>query len=356
MVEIAKALSQSARILIMDEPTSSLTAGESEHLFRIIRQLREERIGIIYISHRMEEVFALSDRITVLRDGRYVGDLAGSEATHDRVVAMMVGRELSGQYFPVRAAAASREPVLRVEGLLVPGAPAPISFEALRGEILGFAGLVGAGRTELMEALFGVRPALAGTVVLNGQPYAPERPRDAIRRGVYLVPEDRKRHGLVLGMSVAENTTLPSVGGYNRTGFLDRRREKQVADQERERLRIKARDVYQRVVNLSGGNQQKVVIGKWLAMTPQILICDEPTRGVDVGAKAEIYRHLADLADQGVTVLMVSSDMEEIMGMSDRVVVMRERRIETVLGRHELTQEAIARFMTGGVVSEGSAA
>jgi ribose transport system ATP-binding protein len=352
MVEIAKALSHEARILIMDEPTSSLTAGESEHLFRIIRQLKSEQIGIIYISHRMEEVFLLSDRVTVLRDGCNAGDLSGSEATHDRVVTLMVGRELSGQYFPTKKAGEAGEVSLSVEDLLVPGARHRVSFQARRGEILGFAGLVGAGRTELMETVFGVRPALGGKMTLNGAPYLPLRPRDAIRRGVYLVPEDRKKNGLVLGMSVAENTSLPSVGGYTRSGFLDRRKEKEVAEQESKRLRIKAHGIEQRVVDLSGGNQQKVVIGKWLAMNPEVLICDEPTRGVDVGAKAEIYRHIAALAESGVTVLLVSSDMEEIMGMSDRVIVMREHRVEAVLERGSLTQEAIARFMTGAGESQ----
>jgi ribose transport system ATP-binding protein len=353
MVEIAKALSVDARIIVMDEPTSSLTSGESEHLFRIIRQLKSERIGIIYISHRMEEVFLLADRVTVLRDGRNAGELSGSDATHDRVVTMMVGRELSGQYFPSRSRTEARDPVLEVEELLVPGARHGVSFQALRGEILGFAGLVGAGRTELMETLFGVRPALGGKMTLNGAAYRPQRPRDGIQSGVCLVPEDRKQHGLVLGMSVAENTSLPGVGGYTRSGFLDRRREKQVAEEECKRLRIKVRDIEQPVGDLSGGNQQKVVLGKWLAMRPQVLICDEPTRGVDVGAKAEIYRHLAALAESGVTVLLVSSDMEEIMGMSDRVIVMRERRIEAVIEHSALTQEAIARSMTGAGEPQG---
>jgi ribose transport system ATP-binding protein len=348
MVEIAKALALSARIIIMDEPTSSLTAGESEHLFRIIDKLRAEGIGIIYISHRMEEVLKLSDRITVLRDGRYVGDLARAEATHDKIVAMMVGRELSAQYFPEKAApTALAEPVLVVEGLLVPGAPAPVSFTARRGEILGFAGLVGSGRTELMQTLFGVTPAFAGSMTLEGRPFEPRTPRQAIDRGVYLAPEDRKRHGLVLPMSIAENTSLPSIAGFNRWGFLDRNAERSLADAEVRRLRTKTPGIRQKVVNLSGGNQQKVVLGKWLAMHPRVLILDEPTRGIDVGAKAEIYRHMAALAAEGITILMVSSDMEEIIGMSDRVVVMHERRIKGVLSRERLSQERIATLMTG---------
>ena len=347
MVEIAKALTLNARIIIMDEPTSSLTAGESEHLFEIIRQLRSEGIGIVYISHRMEEVMALSDRVTVLRDGRYVGDIDRSEATHDKIVAMMVGRELSGQYFPSRDERKAGDVVLEVRDLVVPGAPTRVSLSARAGEILGFAGLVGAGRTELMQAIFGVTPALGGTMTLLGRPYAPRRPREAIDRGVYLAPEDRKRHGLVLPMSIAQNTSLPDIKNYNPWGFLDRARERKVAQAELTRLRTKAPSIEQRVVNLSGGNQQKVVLGKWLAMQPKVLILDEPTRGIDVGAKAEIYRHMAALAADGIAILMVSSDMEEILGMSDRVVVMHERAIKGVLPREGLTQERIARMMTG---------
>jgi len=348
MVEIAKALALKARIIIMDEPTSSLTAGESEHLFHIIRQLRADGIGIVYISHRMEEVLELSDRITVLRDGGYVGDIARAEATHDKIVSMMVGRELSGHYFAPRTADARTDVILEVRDLVVPGAKTGVSFDARRGEILGFAGLVGAGRTELMQTLFGVTPALGGSVTLAGKPFSPQSPRDAIARGVFLAPEDRKRHGLVLPMTIAENTSLPNVESYARFGWLDRKTEATVAESEIKRLRTKAFGIRQKVVNLSGGNQQKVVLGKWLAMKPSILILDEPTRGIDVGAKAEIYRHMANLADDGITIIMVSSDMAEILGMSDRVVVMHERRVRGVLPREGLTQERIAMLMTGG--------
>ncbi|HKQ69104.1 MAG TPA: sugar ABC transporter ATP-binding protein [Polyangiaceae bacterium] len=354
MVEIAKALSVNARIIIMDEPTSSLTSGESEQLFKIIRQLRDEQIGIIYISHRMEEVLELSDRITVLRDGRYVGDLLRAEATQDKIVAMMVGRELSNQYFPPKHTKPPGEPVLVVDGLLVPGAPEGATFSALRGEILGFAGLVGSGRTEMMETIFGVTRALGGTMTLEGKPYAPKTPRAAIDRGVYLAPEDRKKHGLVLPMSVAQNTSLPNMAKYSKWSILDRPSERKVAEAEVLRLRTKTPSILQKVVNLSGGNQQKVVLGKWLAMNPRVLILDEPTRGIDVGAKAEIYRHMAALADEGIAILMVSSDMEEVIGMSDRVVVMHERRIKGVLPRESLTQQRIATLMTGR--TEGTAA
>jgi ribose transport system ATP-binding protein len=257
-----------------------------------------------------------------------------------------VGRELSRHYFPTRGQPAPAERVLEVQDLLVPGAPAPVSFTALRGEVLGFAGLVGAGRTELMQAIFGATPALSGSMLLDGRPFAPRRPADAIERGVYLAPEDRKRHGLVLPMSVAQNISLPAVDGYARGGFLDRARERQVAETEVARFRVKTPSILRPVVNLSGGNQQKVVLGKWLAMKPRVLILDEPTRGIDVGAKAEIYRHIAQLAEQGLTILMVSSEMEEILGMSDRVVVMQDRQIQGVLPRKELTAESIARLMT----------
>jgi ribose transport system ATP-binding protein len=347
MVEIAKALALRARIIIMDEPTSSLTTAESGRLFDIIRKLRREGIGIVYISHRMEEVLDLADRITVLRDGRHVGDLDRTEATHEKIVALMVGRELSAHYFPSRPERALTATVLAVEDLLVPGAPAPVSFSASRGEIVGFAGLVGSGRTELMQSLFGASPALSGLIRLEGIPFRPRRPGEAIRRGVYLAPEDRKRHGLVLPMSVAQNTSLPAVRGYARFGFLDLSRERRVAENEVARFRVKTPSIHTPVVNLSGGNQQKVVLGKWLAMQPKVLILDEPTRGIDVGAKAEIYRHMASLAEEGLTILMVSSEMEEVLGMSDRVVVMRERRIAGILPRVGLSAERVAGLMTG---------
>ena len=349
MVEIARALSLNARLVIMDEPTSSLTAGESEHLFKIIRQLRAQGIAIIYISHRMEEVLKLADRITVLRDGRNVGELSAAEATHDKLVSMMVGRTFT-QRFPDRTPVANNAPeMLVVDNVLVPGASSGVSFTAQRGEIVGFAGLVGAGRTELMQVIFGIDRALGGRMLLEGRPYIPRSANDAIAAGVYLAPEDRKRHGLVLPMSIAQNTSLPSIASFRPKGFLHRRKEIQIALIERQRFAIKAPSVHVKTVNLSGGNQQKVVLGKWLAMTPKVLILDEPTRGIDVGAKAEIYRHIVALASQGITILMVSSEMEEVIGMSDRVVVMHQRRIIDILQRNELTQERIGALMTGRV-------
>jgi ribose transport system ATP-binding protein len=235
----------------------------------------------------------------------------------------------------------------------VPGAPAPVSFAASRGEILGFAGLVGSGRTELMQTLCGMAPARGGSVHLDGEPFLPRTPREAIRRGVYLAPEDRKRHGLVLPMTIAQNVSLPAVGRHSRFGVLDRSEERRVAETEVARFRVKTTSIHRRVVELSGGNQQKVVLGKWLAMQPRLLILDEPTRGIDVGAKAEIYKEIAALAAGGLTILLVSSEMEEVLGLSDRVVVMRERRIAGILPRGGLRAERVARLMTGAAPGEG---
>jgi ribose transport system ATP-binding protein len=348
MVEIAKALSLNARVIIMDEPTSSLTHGETEKLYEIIASLRRAGIAVIYISHRLDEVFRTTDRITVLRDGRNAGELVTRQTNHDQIISLMVGRALTNR-FPPRPPRTDPAVRFEVRDLLIPGTPGGVSFDAARGEILGFAGLVGSGRTELMQAIFGVTRALGGSMRIDGQHYAPRRSRDAIEQGVYLAPEDRKRHGLVLPMTVAQNVTLPDVGNYSPVGFLRRGVERRVATEEIQRLRIKTPTSAQKAVNLSGGNQQKIVLGKWLAMQPKVLILDEPTRGIDVGAKSEIYQHMANLAAEGITILMVSSDMEEVIGMSDRVAVMHERRIKGFLNRDELTQERIASLMTGRV-------
>jgi ribose transport system ATP-binding protein len=355
LVEIAKALSVDARLVIMDEPTSSLTAGESETLFAIIAQLRAQGIAVIYISHRMNEVLRLADRVVVLRDGRLAGELRRDELSVDKIVQLMVGRELSGQYFPqprtaawaAGAAAPTDHCALEVRDLVVEGTARSVSFNARRGEILGFAGLVGSGRTELMEAIFGTRRCLTGRMLLGGRPFAPGNTRDAIRHGVFLAPEDRKHHGLVLNMAVVQNLSLPCIAGFGRFGWLNRRAENRLAETQVARLRIRTPGIRQAVVNLSGGNQQKVVLGKWLAMNPQVLILDEPTRGIDVGAKAEIYQHMTSLCAQGLTILMVSSELEEIIGMSDRVIVMHERRISGVLVRAQTTPERIGLLMAG---------
>ena len=345
MVEIAKTLALDAKIIIMDEPTSSLTLAEAEKLFRIVGELKASGIAVIYISHRLDEVLRISDRITVLRDGRRVGDLRTRGTTRDQIVSAMVGRELSS-WFPRREGRPG-EVVLEVSSLVVPGAPRGVSFTARRAEIVGFAGLVGSGRTELMQVLFGVEPSLGGEIRFGGKPYAPRSPADAIRQGIFLAPEDRKLHGLVLPMGIDKNISLPDIANYTPRWLLQRGRERRVATEQVARMGVKTPGIRQRVVNLSGGNQQKVVLGKWLAMGPKVLILDEPTRGIDVGAKAEIYKHMAQLADQGLTILMVSSEMEEIIGMSDRVVVLHERRITGELDRSQLSEERILRLMTG---------
>jgi ribose transport system ATP-binding protein len=322
-------------------------------LFKIIGDLRRRGVAVVYISHRMEEVLRLSDRVVVMRDGRNVGELAAADATHDKIVAMMVGRAFTTRFPARRGPNAGVPEVLRVEDVVVPGAPAGASFAVRRGEILGFAGLVGAGRTELMQVLFGAVRGQGGRMTLDGRPYTPRSTRDAIRSGVYLAPEDRKRHGLVLPMSVAQNTGLPAVAGYRPRGWLNRAREVREAETQRKRLAIKAPSVHARVVNLSGGNQQKVVLGKWLAMDPKVLILDEPTRGIDVGARTEIYQHIADLADRGITILLVSSDLEEVIGLSDRVAVMHERRLIGTLDRADVSAERVGMLMTGLAADAG---
>jgi ribose transport system ATP-binding protein len=258
----------------------------------------------------------------------------------------MVGRAFTSR-FPQRPPRQHAPDVLVVRDLVISGSPWPVSFEARSGEVVGFAGLVGAGRTELMQVIFGASPSLGGTMLLEGQPYRPRGTRDAIRRGVFLAPEDRKRHGLVLPMSVAQNLSLPAICDYRPRFWLQRGMETAVAEEQVDALRIKTPDIHRKVVNLSGGNQQKVVLGKWLAMQPKVLILDEPTRGIDVGAKAEIYRQMAALADSGICILMVSSEMEEVIGMSDRVVVMHERRIKGILPRAAVSEASIGALMTG---------
>ena len=345
MVEIAKSLAMDARIIIMDEPTSSLTPVEAEKLFTIIADLKSAGIAIVYISHRFEEILRITDRITVMRDGRYVGDLITRDTDHDKLVSMMIGRDFTTR-FPTRLGQPG-EVALEVHDLLVPGATQGVSFSARKGEILGFAGLVGSGRTEFMRCLFGVDRPLGGSIRFEGQPFSPRRPGDAIGRGVYLVPEDRKLHGVVLPMSIAENITLPDIHTYRPVWWLQRAREQVVAREQLAAQAIKAPSVVTKVVNLSGGNQQKVVLGKWLAMRPRLLILDEPTRGIDIGAKAEIYKKIAALADQGLTILMVSSEMEEVIGMSDRVAVFSGRRLSGILEKAQLSEHSIMELMTG---------
>lgn len=346
LVEIAKALSIDARLLIMDEPTSSLSQGETERLFEVVRDLRENGVSILYISHRLGEVVELADRVVVLRDGENAGELARHEITHDRMVSLMVGRELSQFY--------SHEPhppgevVLSVSGLRTPAHPShEIDFELRAGEIVGVAGLVGAGRTELLQTLFGITPSVGGSIRIGGTPRVLSGPRAAIDAGIALVPEDRKQQGLVLEMAVADNLSLASIERDRRAGFLNFAAERALTGEMTGRLRIKTPSPRQPVRFLSGGNQQKVVLGKWLAMRPRVLLLDEPTRGIDIGAKREIYALMEELASQGVAILFVSSELEEVIGMSDRALVMHEGRLAGEIPREGLGEEEIMRLATG---------
>ena len=346
MVEIAKALSSEARVLIMDEPTSSLSQHEAEQLFHVVHQLRSNGVSIVYISHRLGEVKELADRVVVLRDGENAGELAREEISHDRMVKLMVGRDLS-QFYQHQPHSRG-EMALEVRGVrTMANARHSIDLQVRSGEIVGLAGLVGAGRTELLRAIFGVDPLLGGEIRVAGQAVRVDHPRDAIQAGIGLVPEDRKDQGLVLEMAVRENLSLPSLRRDQTRGFLNREQEADITEQMIRDLRIKTPGPEQIVQFLSGGNQQKVVLGKWLAMNPKVLLLDEPTRGIDVGAKREIYRLMEELADKRVAVLFVSSEMEEILGMSDRALVMHEGRITGELKREELSEEAVMNLATG---------
>lgn len=351
MVEMARALSQQARILIMDEPTASLSPGEVADLFRIMRQLRAQGTAIVFISHRLDEVFEIGDRITVLRDGELVGTALPRESSPEAIIRMMVGRELSALF--EKEAGVPGSVTLKVEGLRLDGRFHDIRFEVCVGEIVGMAGLVGAGRTEVANALFGITPAQAGEISMEGKPISIRSPQAAMQHGMAYVPEDRQHHGLVLPMSIAHNVTLPQLRSFARLGLMQRKQEKVAAQEATTRLQLRgARTVDQAVGELSGGNQQKVSLAKWLLTKPRVLILDEPTRGIDVGAKAEIYHLINELAHQGMAILMISSDLPEILAMSDRVLVMREGRITGRFARQEATQENIMQAATSGTPTE----
>jgi ribose transport system ATP-binding protein len=349
LVEIAKALSAQARVIIMDEPTSSLSQPESEALFRVINDLRARGVSVIYISHRLGEVKTLADRVVVLRDGRNAGELPRGEITHDSMVRLMVGRNFNVARPPQRATSVAA-PSLEARGLRTPTHPThALNFTVRTGEIVGLAGLVGAGRTELLQVLFGIERAAGGEILLGAVAQQIASPRDAIRAGLALVPEDRKHQGIILEMAVRENLSLASLRRDARGGFLHRQRERNIADEMAGKLGVKAPSQRQLVQFLSGGNQQKVVVGKWLALRPRVLLLDEPTRGIDVGAKQEIYKLMEQLAADGVAILFVSSEMEEILRMSDRALVMHEGRITGELKRDELSEEAVMQLATGRV-------
>jgi ABC-type sugar transport system ATPase subunit len=339
MVEIAKALSLEADVVIMDEPTSSLTERETDVLFEIIKRLTVRGVAILYISHRMEEIFSIADRVTVLRDGHLVATTSITEVTPPALISMMVGRELTSLYPDKHGEIGS--PLLEVRNLKPRGSTGTVSFTLHRGEILGFAGLVGAGRTEVMRAIFGADPTEGGEIMLEGQPIRISSPADAIGLGLAFVTEDRKQQGLVLGMTVRENISMVALPKLSGSGFIDQVAETQLARASIPRFDIRTPSMEQEVVNLSGGNQQKVVLAKWLAIKPKLLILDEPTRGIDVAAKAEIHNLIAQLAAEGIGILLVSSELPEVLGMSDRVLVMREGRIMGEFRRGEATQEAV---------------
>jgi rhamnose transport system ATP-binding protein len=353
LVEIARALGAEARILIMDEPTASLSDKEVDNLFRVIRELKGQGVGIIYISHRLEELPQIADRVTALRDGMFVGTRRMGEVTRGDLIRLMVGRELSA-VFP-KEVVAMGDVVLDVRGL---GCRASgvhdVRLQVRSGEILGLAGLVGAGRTELARVLFGLTPADAGEVRLRGKPAAIDTPGRAVALGIAYVPEDRRRHGVILEMSLAANTSLATLRAISSFGLLDFGRERRLASGFVERLGIKAASIETPVGHLSGGNQQKVALARWLAAGPAVLILDEPTQGVDVGAKAEIHRLMVELAGRGLAIVMISSELPEILGMSDRIAVLHGGTVVGTLDRAGATQEAIMELALGHV-AEGVA-
>jgi ribose transport system ATP-binding protein len=349
LVEIAKALSINARIIIMDEPTSSLTLRETERLLTVIGELRGGGVSVIYISHRLGEVKACADRVVCLRDGRIVGELAREDITHGTMIRLMIGRDLKALYIP--PAAEPRDGGCDLVDVVTRDFPdRRVGLSIRAGEIVGLAGLVGSGRTSLARAVFGIDPIIGGEIRLDGAKVSVGSPRAAIRQGIYLVPEDRKRAGLIVDMPVVENITLASLGSYARFPLIDRAAERAVSSAQRVRLSIRAPDDQTQVVTLSGGNQQKVVLAKWLSMRPRVVIFDEPTRGIDVGAKNEIYTLMRGLADAGVCILMISSDMEEVIGVSDRIAVMHEGTISGVLERPQFSEYNVLRLAIGQAV------
>ncbi len=350
LVEIARALSAGARIIIMDEPTSSLTLSETRRQLELVKDLKAENVSIIYIAHRMHEVEEIADRAVVLRDGKNAGEIQRGEISHERMVRMMVGRALK-EFFKVDRVEQPGErdrsgfEVRRLRTLRFP--KQQIAFQVAKGEVLGFAGLVGAGRSEVARALFGVDESLEAEVALNGQSLRIHGAQDAITHGIYLVPEDRRLSGLIVDFNVRENITLPNLESYASAKIIDRAKEMKAAREAVKAINIKTPTPEMRAANLSGGNQQKVVLAKWLTFAPRVLMFDEPTRGIDVGAKAEIYQLIRNLAAEGVAVIVISSEMEEVLGISDRIAVMHEGRLTGILDRAQFSEEAVMRLATG---------
>jgi rhamnose transport system ATP-binding protein len=352
-VEIAKAISLNVRILIMDEPTASLSAHEVQELFKLVRDLKRQGVAILFVSHRMEEVFEIADKVTVFRDGRLISTRARLEATPQRAIADMVGREID--LTKARTSAARNDLVLAVTNLSRRGAFEGVTFDLHRGEVLGFAGLIGAGRTDVGLALFGIAPATSGTILLEGKPVTVRSPREGMNLGIAYVSEDRRQLGLVLPMAIFANITLPVLRRYlNRLGLVRTGLERRTADDFRTRLAIRAPSVDLEVAKLSGGNQQKVMLSKWLNTNPSVLILDEPTRGVDVGSKAEVHAIVAQLAAEGIGVIVISSDLPEVLVLSDRVLVMREGRQMAILDRAEANEETVMTAAMGQRSAEPS--
>jgi rhamnose transport system ATP-binding protein len=346
LVEIAKAIGADGRILIMDEPTASLTDREIAHLLDVVRRLRDRGAGIIYISHRLEEIFAVADRVTVLRDGESVATWRREDLDPGTLVRSMVGRELAGVY-PKRPVTPG-DVALELRGVSSgAGSVRDVSLSVRRGEILGIAGLVGSGRTELAETIFGLRRRESGAILLNGVEAAVRSPADAIRLGIGYVPEDRQRHGVIGDMSIAANTTLNDLAAVSKAGFIDRAAESRAAARFVDRLRIKTPSVDEPVGRLSGGNQQKVALARWLWIGPSVLILDEPTQGIDIGAKAEVHEIMERLAEQGMAIVMISSELPELLALADRVAVMRRGALAGVLGRDDATAEAVMALALG---------
>lgn len=351
MVEIARAIAVNARILILDEPTASLTEQEVARMLSIVKDLRSQGVGIIYISHRLDELFEIADRVTVFRDGNSAGSEDMRNVDRPKLIRLMVGRELTAM-FPKRAVPIG-DIILETRGLSsdVSGVR-NVSLAVRRGEIVGLSGLVGSGRTELARMLFGLDPVTSGEILIEGKPAQIAAPQDAMEHGIAYVPEDRRRHGVVMPMSIAENITLASLRAVSEHGLLNFRREHSVAEEYRQRLEIKARSVDAPVSTLSGGNQQKVALSRWLQTKPVVLILDEPTQGVDVGAKSEIHKLMVDLAERGMAIIMISSELPEILGMSDRIAVMHAGEIRGILDRSEATQEALLKLALGHSAKE----
>lgn len=349
LVEIAKSLSFNSKVLIMDEPTSAITENETKKLFEIIRSLRKKGISIVYISHRMEEIYEICDRIVVLRDGKNAGEGSAAQLTPDQIVKMLVGREMS-QIYPERIEMKSNEIVLEVKNVSVNEDVKNVSFKLHKGEILGFSGLMGAGRTELMQAVFGFRKIDSGEMLLHGKPVNIQSTRDAIKLGIGFVPEDRRHQGMISGFSVAQNitiVTLKNIAGFFKN--IDAKKESKIADKYIAKLEIKTPHSKVNLSNLSGGNQQKAIIAKWLETSPEILILDEPTRGIDIRAKKEIYKIIHELAANGTSIILISSELPEVLGISDRVVVMSQGSITGIFEKEEATPEKVMIAATKGV-------